>query len=138
MKMKHVAILGAGAVGAYMIWGLSNKSGISLGVVAENDRNKRLKDKGITINGTVYHPEVWTPEEAYNVDLLIVCLKYGALPAAMDSIKRVVGNDTTVMSLMNGVDSEEIIAAQVGEEHVLLRWRPTERTIISASIRRRP
>ena len=49
MKMKHVAILGAGAVGAYMIWGLSNKSGISLGVVAENDRNKRLKDKGNTM-----------------------------------------------------------------------------------------
>ncbi len=119
MKMKHVAILGAGAVGAYMIWGLSDKSGISLGVVAENDRIKRLKDKGITINGTVYHPEVWTPEEAYNVDLLIVCLKYGALPAAMDSIKRIVGNDTTVMSLMNGVDSEEIISAQVGEGHVL-------------------
>lgn len=106
MKMKHVAVLGAGAVGAYMIWGLSDKSGISLGVVAENDRNKRLKDKGITINGTVYHPDVWTPEEAYNVDLLIVCLKYGALPAAMDSIKRIVGNNTTVMSLMNGVDSE--------------------------------
>ena len=35
MKLEKVAVLGAGAVGAYVLWGLSEKPGIRLGVVAE-------------------------------------------------------------------------------------------------------
>ena len=96
MKIQSVAILGAGAVGSYIIWGLSKKDNIRLGVIAEGDRARRLKESGCAINGAVYRPEVWTPQEAQGVDLLVV-----------------------VMSLMNGVDSEELIAAQVGAEHLL-------------------
>ena len=118
MKLEKVAVLGAGAVGAYVLWGLSEKPGIRLGVVAEGERARRLQN-GIGINGKVYHPEVWTPEEAHGADLLIVALKYGALPGALDSIRQVVGEHTIVMSLMNGVDSEEILAAEVGADHLL-------------------
>ena len=63
--------------------------------------------------------ELWTPDEAKGVDLLIVSLKYGALPAALDDIKAATGDNTTVMSLMNGVDSEEIIAGKIGSSHML-------------------
>ena len=38
MKIQSVAILGAGAVGSYIIWGLSKKDTIRLGVIAEGDR----------------------------------------------------------------------------------------------------
>lgn len=38
MNIKKVAVLGAGAVGSYVIWGLSKRDGISLGVVAEGER----------------------------------------------------------------------------------------------------
>ena len=62
---------------------------------------------------------MWTPEQAHGVDLLIVCLKYGALPGALDSIVKAVGENTVVMSLMNGVDSEEIIAERIGNENIL-------------------
>ena len=97
--IQSVAVLGAGAVGSYVIWGLSSRNDIRLGVIAEGERAVRLKKDGCVINDTVYHPEVWAPQEAHDVDLLIVCLKYG--------------------SLMNGVDSEEIIDEKVGESHVL-------------------
>lgn len=119
MKTQSVAILGAGAVGSYIIWGLSKKDNIRLGVIAEGDRARRLKESGCAINGAVYRPEVWTPQEAQGVDLLVVALKYGSLPGALESIKTAVGSNTVVMSLMNGVDSEELIAAQVGAEHLL-------------------
>ena len=119
MKIQSVAILGAGAVGSYIIWGLSKKDNIRLGVIAEGDRARRLKESGCAINGAVYRPEVWTPQEAQGVDLLVVALKYGSLPGALESIKTAVGSNTVVMSLMNGVDSEELIAAQVGAEHLL-------------------
>ena len=81
MKIQSVAVLGAGAVGSYVIWGLSERKDIKLGVSAEGERAGRLK-KGCKINDVTYHPEVWTPQEAHGVDLLIVCLKYGALPGA--------------------------------------------------------
>lgn len=119
MQIKSVAVLGAGAVGSYVIWGLSSRKDIRLAVIAEGPRAERLKQQGITINGTTYRPQVWTPQEANGVDLLVVALKCGALPGALDSIAAAVGPNTTVMSLMNGVDSEEIIAAKIGAEHVL-------------------
>lgn len=122
MKIQSVAILGAGAVGCYVLWGLADKAAantLQLGVVAEGSRAERLRQNGCTINGQVYHPQVWTPQQAHGVDLLIVALKYGALPGALDSIRTIVSEHTVVMSLMNGVDSEELIAAQIGAAHVL-------------------
>lgn len=118
MKMQSVAVLGAGAVGSYVIWGLSERKDIKLGVIAEGERAGRLK-KGCRINDVTYHPEVWTPQEAHGVDLLIVCLKYGALPGALESIRAIVGENTIVMSLMNGVDSEDIIAEAIGASHMI-------------------
>ena len=35
MTIEKVAILGAGAVGSYVIWGLSRREDIRLGVVAD-------------------------------------------------------------------------------------------------------
>ena len=47
MQIKKVAILGAGAVGSYVIWGLSQAENLSLGVIAGARRalkRKRLSD----------------------------------------------------------------------------------------------
>ncbi len=119
MNVSRVAIMGAGAVGSYVIWGLSRCKDVELCLVADGKRAERLRENGVIINDDLYRPEVLSPLEAHNVDLLIVCLKYGALPGALGSIKQIVGPHTTVMSLMNGVDSEEIIGEAVGHEHVL-------------------
>ena len=86
MKIKSVAVLGAGAVGSYVIWGLSQKPEVRLGVIAEGERADRLRENGCANNGRIYHPEVWSPEEAHNVDLLVVALKYGSLEGALKSI----------------------------------------------------
>ena len=118
MKIKTVAIIGAGAVGSYLIWGLSARKDIRLGVVADGERAERLK-KGCVINGDTYHPEVWSPDEAKGVDLLIIALKHAALPSALENIRQITGENTTVMSLMNGVESEEIISTEIGASHVL-------------------
>ena len=119
MKIKKVAVLGAGAVGSYVIWGLSSRNDIELGVIAEGERAERLKQNGCTINGKIYHPEVWNSGETDAVDLLIVALKYGSLSAALESIQKATTENTVIMSLMNGVDSEEIIAEKVGVKHLL-------------------
>lgn len=119
MEIKSVALLGAGAVGSYIIWGLSKLPNIRFGIIAEGSRAARLRDEGCSINNVTYHPQVWSPQEAKGVDLLIVALKYGALPGALATIREAVGPDTTVMSLMNGVDSEEIIAGAIDSKQIL-------------------
>ena len=58
MKMQTVAVLGAGAVGSYVIWGLAGKPGIRLGVLAEGERAERLNTNGIRINDRTKRPEV--------------------------------------------------------------------------------
>ena len=69
MDIKKVAVLGAGAVGSYVIWGLSARRDIELGVVADGPRGERLRKDGCAINGKIYRPAVWTPQEAHDADL---------------------------------------------------------------------
>jgi len=118
-KIKSVAVLGAGAVGSYIIWGLAKKAGVDLCIIADGERKDRLLRDGLLINGEVFRPAVKTAAEAYGVDLLIVALKYNALLSALDDIEAVTGENTVVMSLMNGVNSEEIIGERIGTEHML-------------------
>ena len=119
MKYQSVAILGAGAVGSYVMWGLAKKKEIDLCVVASGERKARYERDGFVINGQVYHPVVRTPEEASGVDLLIVATKYQALHPALGDIQTVAGEHTTVMSLMNGVDSEEIIGEVIDPSQIV-------------------
>lgn len=119
MDIKNVAVLGAGAVGSYVIWSLWGTEGVNLSVIADGERAERIKSDGCLINGEVFRPKVLTAKEAEGVDLLIVSVKYGALEHALKDIKSAVEKNTVVMSLLNGVDSEEIIVAEIGSEHVL-------------------
>ncbi len=119
MEYRSVAILGAGAVGAYLIWGLTKKADVELCVIAEGERRDRFEKEGFLINGELYKPAVKTPEEAHGVDLLVVCVKYNALQGALPAIRAIADENTQVMSLMNGVDSEEVIGAVIGERKVI-------------------
>ena len=119
MKINSVAILGLGAVGSYLLWGLSEKTDIELYVIAEGERKLRYENEGFIINGKKYHPIIKTPEEARGVVLLIVTVKYNSLRPALSDIEKIVDENTMVMSLMNGVESEEIIAEKIGEEHIM-------------------
>lgn len=119
MKIKTAAILGAGAIGAYFIWGLSEKLGGDLWVIADGERKERLLEEGLVINQKSYTLHIKTPEEAKGVDLLFVATKYGALPAVLDDIETIADEHTIVLSLLNGVDSEEMIGARIGMEHMV-------------------
>lgn len=117
--IQRVAILGAGAVGSYFISGLQEKLGDNLWVIAEGSRKEHLEREGITINQRKIALNVKTPEEAHGVDLLLVAVKYGSLEGSLQAIEQAVGDSTIVMSVMNGVDSEEIIGGKIGMERIV-------------------
>lgn len=119
MKIKSVAIIGAGAIGCFVYWGLSDKKEIEISFMAEGERAERLRKNGVRINDKLYRPVIKTPEEARGADIIIVALKYTALESALDMIEKAVDDHTIVMSLMNGLDTEEIIAGRIGMEHMI-------------------
>jgi len=119
MKLRRIAIIGAGAVGSYMLWGLSQKEELELSVIATGERKERFEREGFYINDKHYTPQIKTPKEAHGADLVIVSVKYNALSSAVSDIKQIVDDHTIVMSLMNGVDSEEVIAAEIDEHRII-------------------
>lgn len=114
-----IGILGAGAVGSYLVLGLSEKYKENLWVIADGERKKRLEENGLNINDQHYILNVKTPSEAHGVDFLFVCLKYTQLRASLPDIEAIADEHTTVISLLNGVDSEEIIGQRIGMEHMI-------------------
>lgn len=118
-KIETVAVMGAGAVGSYFLSGLSRKLGENLWAVAEGERKERLERSGITVNGKRLELHVRTPEEARGADLLLVSVKYGSLCGSLEALEKMVDSHTVVMSLLNGVDSEELIGERIGREHMV-------------------
>ena len=119
MILKKIALIGAGAVGAYFIYGFTNLENLSFCVVAEGERAARLRKEGIMINEKKYCPEIKSPQEAKGVDLSLICTKYNDLKSTLDMVETMTEEHTVVMSMLNGIDSEEIIAERIGEEHLL-------------------
>lgn len=119
MKIEKVALLGAGAVGSYFVWGLTKKLGENFYIVAKGERKERLETEGLTINGEKFDLNVKEPENLHGVDLLLIACKQEALSGMLEDIQLMVDEHTIVMSLLNGVTSEEIIGKKIGMEHML-------------------
>lgn len=119
MQIRTVAMIGAGNIGAFVIRGLAESLGDALWVIADGERKGRLAKDGIIINDVPYTLHVRTPEEAKGADLIIVGVKYHALQDILPAVRTIAGPHTLVMSLLNGVDSEEVLAEAIPEEQIV-------------------
>lgn len=113
-----VALIGAGAVGGYFIWGFYQNKNIELTVIADGDRKVKLEQDGIKINDEKYHPVIKEAKEAGPQDLILIATKYSGLDDAIQMLPSLIGDLTIVLSLLNGVDSEERIADVIGWKYV--------------------
>jgi 2-dehydropantoate 2-reductase len=119
-EIENVAVLGAGAVGAFYASKFFDGAALSTVLVAREPRYDRLKAEGLVINGKHYSIPVVHPDEATPpADLIIVALKNHNLPEAVHDLKSLVGDQTTFMSVMNGLDSEEYLGSVYGMDKVL-------------------
>ncbi len=118
--IKNVAIYGAGAMGAVYASKFFEEPRFSTVLVARGERYDRLKADGLVVNGKRYSIPVVRPDEAVPpADLIIVALKNHHLPEAVHDLKNIVGDETTVISVMNGLDSEEYLGAVYGMDKIL-------------------
>ncbi|MGA8178768.1 MAG: ketopantoate reductase family protein [Desulfobacterales bacterium] len=119
-KIRKVAILGAGAMGAYFAGSFFDTDGFSTVLIAKEDRLDRLRKNGLVINGKPYAIPAIHPDKATSpVDLIIVALKYHHLEKAVQGLEKLVGESTTILSVMNGLESEEYIGSIYGTDKML-------------------
>jgi 2-dehydropantoate 2-reductase len=118
--IKNVSILGAGALGAMYAVHFHTHEGFEVSLIASGERRERLLADGLVVNGTPYHFPVVDPLEATSpADLFLVALKHHHLAGALVGLDKLVGEGTLFVSVMNGLDSEDMIAAAYGREKVL-------------------
>jgi 2-dehydropantoate 2-reductase len=100
---------------------LYNMSPDAVKIIAGPDRIKTIDHSGITINGKPYKFSYISPdaESQSSADLIIITVKYPQLKQGVRDIRAFVGKDTIVISLLNGISSEEIIGQAIGMEHML-------------------
>ncbi|MGD9146240.1 MAG: ketopantoate reductase family protein [Anaerolineae bacterium] len=119
-EIKRVIILGAGAMGAFFASRFFEAPGFETALLARGERHRRLQRDGLVVNGVHQAIPVVHPDRApWTADLVIVALKHHHLPIAVPDLRGVVGDGTTLVSVMNGLDSEETLAAAYGSEKVL-------------------
>jgi 2-dehydropantoate 2-reductase len=119
-KINTVAIVGAGAMGGAYASMFSSASGFRVFFVARDERYERLRDMPLTVNGKTYAVTVKRPEEIWEpADLVLVALKHHHLADAMKDIKAAVGDETIILSVMNGLESERLIGAECGMDKIL-------------------
>ncbi len=118
--IEKVTLIGLGAMGVFFAPRISEKLGAGFKVMADGERKKRLEQKGVTVNGINYRFPIITPEAVCEpADLIIIAVKGYDLPEAIRHIKNQVGPDTIILSVLNGVESEEQVGAVYGMEHML-------------------
>ena len=117
------AVVGTGALGMYYGAKLA-KSGVPVSFLARRDL-AHLQKHGIQVRcpfGDFHlHPvRAWgKPEEIGPVDLVLVCIKTTANADLKNLIPPLLGPDTVVCTLQNGLGNEELLASIAGRKRIL-------------------
>lgn len=117
-----IAVIGAGGVGGYFGGRLAH-AGVDTTFIARGATLDALRTRGLrvdSINGdfTVEHPNATDdPRTVGAVDAVLLAVKAWQIPAAAEAAKPMLGPDTIVVPLENGIDAPEAIASILGREH---------------------
>jgi 2-dehydropantoate 2-reductase len=115
----RVAIVGSGGTGGYF-GGLLARAGEEVTFIARGAHLEALRLRGLTVKSrlagefTLPVRATDTPNEVGPVDLILFCVKTYDTDTAAQSIDPLIGAETMLLSLQNGVDNAERIAQIAG------------------------
>ena len=114
--MKNILLLGLGAIGSLVASKFADSS-IDIDILLDEERYDRYSMDNFYINSKEYKFNYVTPNSyGKKADFVIIATKYNQLPHAIEQLKGLIKKDCTIMSLLNGIDSEEIIGKTLGIE----------------------
>ena len=110
MKIKKIALIGMGAVGTVYGRLLYNFFGDDFKVIADGSRKERLQESGFTLNNETFYPNVISEGNSKETfDLIIFCVKNYQLEGAIEDVKSFVGENTVLITFLNGVTARDRI-----------------------------
>jgi len=118
--IHRITIVGAGAMGAAYASRFYEMNPGCVSLLAGGERYERLKREGLFINGKRHLLSISRPEKDQPPsDLILVAVKNHHLQEAIRDMARLVADHTVILSVMNGIDSEERIGAVHGMDKIL-------------------
>lgn len=118
-----IAVYGTGGVGGYFGGRLAH-AGADVWLLARGPHLESLRQKGLRVTSVrgdfnVRLPATENPADVGPCDYVLFCVKSFDTDEASARLAPLVRRGTAVVSLQNGVDNEERIAAHVGWDHVM-------------------
>jgi 2-dehydropantoate 2-reductase len=120
----HIVVMGAGGVGGYFGAKLA-RAGETVTLVARGEHLTAIQRQGLCVRSAIEGEFVVRPAAVEDVgglpaaDVVLFCVKSFDTETAAELIRPVVGPDTAVLSLQNGVDNEDTLDALLGPGHAL-------------------
>ena len=119
----RIAVMGAGAVGGYF-GGILSREGNEVTLVARGAHLEAIRNRGLEVktrtgdfSATVDATD--DPRRVGPVELVVLSVKTYQTAEAILSLMSLVGEDTSLITIQNGVETYEELAAAMGRERVL-------------------
>jgi 2-dehydropantoate 2-reductase len=122
--VRRIAIVGAGGVGGYL-GALLDGRGAQVSLVDQGAHLEVLRTEGVRVRsrarGELHArlPATDDPGTIGTVDLVLFCVKTYDNAVAIPSLRPLVGRETSILTVQNGVGNLEQLAAAYGGEAVL-------------------
>lgn len=120
----RIAVFGVGGAGGYLGARLA-EAGEDVVFIARGEHLRAIQERGLRLESiagdVLVHPADATddPGEAGPVEAVVVATKSWDLPAAAQAMRPLVGEETAVVPVLNGVEAPGILAEALGPEPVL-------------------
>ncbi|TGN29327.1 ketopantoate reductase family protein [Empedobacter tilapiae] len=118
--MKSIYFLGLGALGAKYAASFYEYNLEIVSVIVDEERKNRYEKSQIFVNDKAYDFNYVTKIEDNNYpDYIFLVVKSSHLQQAIEDMKPFVGEYTMIVSLMNGISSERVLADHFGWNRVV-------------------
>lgn len=119
MEIKKVALIGAGAIGCVYAYSLDKVLKDNFAFIANGKRKERLEKEGLYLNGEKFSPKVISSDDDFRPDLIIVSVKNYQLQSAIEDMRNLVGENTIILTLLNGIVARDILQESFKNNQVL-------------------
>ena len=120
----RIAVMGTGGTGGYF-GGLLARAEEEVTFIARGAHLDAIQKDGLAIKSvlagdfTVPSTATDNPDDIGPVDCVLFCVKAYDNSEAADQIRPLIGPETMVLSVQNGIDNEEQLGNAIGAEHVV-------------------
>lgn len=119
--IQNISMIGLGALGVlygdFFARALGREA---VSFIADQKRIEKYQEQGIYCNGRKCDFQLIDEnEKGEPAELFIFAVKATALSDAISASKNLIGPDTIILSILNGITSEEIIGNAFGQQHML-------------------